>query len=123
MGKVKLAVHTPTGQKVTRNQDCAPRVHTQLLDAHDRLPIGKSTGQRREQGDSPHPRGCPLHAALSSLYLWHARNHHPSRPLLHGLRIRRRWPNVGLHHFPRQTQGTRRSQVCPPDRFRLGVLS
>lgn len=99
MGKVKLAVHNVSGEKVRRilllNSFRFPAhrhlarhqgpPQSQPSTSPSRPRISKTGLQGRLQGNPHPPRGCPLLAAPPPLHLWHAGNDYPSAPLLHGL--------------------------------------
>ncbi len=103
MGKVKLAVHNVSGEKV-RQHFLHPLIVLipSSLARHQNSPKSqpcsstskwRNTRSRRCKAglkgrlkrNSHPPRGSPFHAATSPLHLRHARNDRPSTSLLHGL--------------------------------------
>lgn len=107
MGKVKLATHNASGEKVryslyllllqlippsffcsilARRQDSSPRLPPSAVFTHAHVRLGCKTGcQGYLQRDPYSQRGCSLHVTLPSLHLRHERVDRPPAPLLHGL--------------------------------------
>ncbi len=88
-----------------------------------RLVPAKGVREGPVEGGAHDPRRQPAAASAPPVRLRDARDDHPPKPLLHGLRVRQRRPDARLHHLPWPPARARCEEVRKADRQRARVLS